>query len=168
MDGAVLHHGTGRQQVIQLRYLKRTEMSRKAGSYDAGYVNSHKNQRIVLPEPCLPNGQRPDFGNGNIGGNSNRRQRSQKPKRDKAEPKKDKAEPKKKLDKSDKAVKSSKSPLSSPRSAAVEVKKGVKNYTYNDSNRNKPPRPSGTPVQVAGSSFKSSPDPRMLSKPSFL
>ncbi|KAH3687133.1 hypothetical protein WICPIJ_001888 [Wickerhamomyces pijperi] len=55
-------------------------MSQTQGSYDAVYITQQKKDKIRLPEPSLPNGQRPDFGNGSKPKrNSNTRRQTNQP-----------------------------------------------------------------------------------------
>jgi hypothetical protein len=165
------------------------------GSFDATYINSHRNNKLmVLPEPSLPSGQKPDFGNGprqrngrpqkQHHGHQQQRHNNSNPKsvpnglnksqeNNNNNHKNSRPQQKKKLQDQQKKKSQSKSntqsPLSSPQVPQAPINY-VQNYAYGSAPAlvATPQRSVGSLPLVGGSTFMASPDPSMLSKPSFL
>lgn len=147
-------------------------MANRQGSYDASYVNNNRQPRIHA-EQSLPNGQKPDFGNGpqslkklygkgnssynhskgtNLVKERNSRDGSKKSADGQKNQQKKKQQPK------------SQPPLASPHTP--QPVRAAPDYSYGSVPAQvNSQRPLG---QVGGSTFMNSPDPGLLAKPSFL
>lgn len=193
LDTETEHNYTHTHTHTPRKATHRTTMPPKPGAFDASYVNNSNTRNYTrLPEPTLPNGQRPDFGNGPVKVKVNR-QRNRQPqpqgdgqndmKKNNVKPKpktpthnKERVQdggatgntsnPRKKNNNNSKKLKPTQSPITSP-----YVSQQPLNYTYGSAPQGAPSTPQGNKgvgSQVGGSTFMNSPDPSQLSKPSFL
>lgn len=157
---------------------------------DTKFFNQHKNEHMRLPEPSLPNGQKPDFGNGNSRSKRNSQQnkgqldkkKSQYNNNNNNNAKENGTSSKSKNNRSKNHQRSQNqknSPLGSPRINNSQI-----NTNHNYSTSTPPPTASQYPSQstasvpvkkptssissFAGSTFTNSPETKSLPKPSFL
>ncbi|KAH3677043.1 hypothetical protein WICMUC_001949 [Wickerhamomyces mucosus] len=160
------------------------------GSQDTKFFNQHRNEYIRLPEPSLPNGQRPDFGNGSNGrrhNNSKKHQQPQPSSQPSSTPsnqKNNKSYTKNKQNNTPRNKGNNSSPLSSPKLSQQQPNKS--NYRLSSPPSSAPgsfkditkpkrsensinPSSSSSSSSYAGSTFNiNAPESKSLPKPAFL